>query len=286
MLASMACFAAMNVIIRALSAELHSTQMVFMRNALSLVLIVIVAGVMQRGIPRFNTERLSGHFWRGSIGFVAMELWFHSVTIMPLTLATAISFITPILSTIIAIVFLGEKAGLRRWSAIGAGFVGMLVILRPDVGGLNATALFVLASSMCMAVAGTVVKSLTRTEKPETIVFYMSLIMTLWSIAPAMMYWQTPSAWQLWMAFWIAVFSTGAHMMLARAYMRADVVVLMPFDFTRLIFTGILAYMYFGEVMDAQTISGSLIIVASTVYIAHREARLKRSGTTIESATV
>jgi len=287
MLASMMCFAAMNVIIRSLSiVGLHSTQMVFMRNVMSLIMIMVVSIVMRRGVPSFKTKRFGGHFWRGSVGFVAMELWFHAITLLPLTLATAISFITPILSTIIAIVFLGEKAGIRRWAAIFAGFVGMLVILRPDVSGMNPDALFVLFSSMCMAVAGTVVKSLTRTESPETIVFYMALIMTIWSIAPATLYWQPPNSWHLWLAFWIAVFSTGAHLMLARAYMRADVVMLMPFDFTRLIFTALLAYVFFGEVMDAQTIMGSLIIVASTVYIAHREARLKRIHTTVESAAV
>jgi drug/metabolite transporter (DMT)-like permease len=276
MLASMLCFSAMNTIIRHLATDLHSTQMVFMRNVLSLLIIIAIAAVMQRGRPRFPTERLSGHIWRGTIGLLSMELWFHAITLMELTLATAISFITPILSTIIAILFLGEKAGIRRWGAIIAGFIGMLVILRPDASGMNPNVVFVLVSSTLMAIAGTVVKSLTRTEPPETIVFYMSLIMTLWSIVPAALYWRDFTLVHVGWAFLIALFSTGAHLMLARAYMRADVVVLMPFDFTRLIFTAILAYLFFAEIMDSQTIIGSLIIVASTVYIAHREARLNR----------
>ena len=276
MIASMASFALMNTIIRLLSFELHSTQMVFMRNVISLLLIMALSAWMQRGVPRFTTQKFSGHFWRGTLGCLAMELWFHSVTLMPLTLATAISFITPVFSTIIAIFFLGEKAGIRRWSAILAGFVGMLVILRPDVGGISPDAFFVLGSSLLIGVAGVVVKSLTRTESPETIVFYMALIMTVWSFFPALMFWQPITLPQLWLAFWIAVFSTGAHLMLARAYMRADIVVLMPLDFTRLVFTAILAYLFFGELLDTQTLIGSAIIVASTVYIAHREAALKR----------
>jgi len=279
MLASMLCFSAMNTIIQLLAVDLHSTQMVCMRNAFSLLIIIAIAMFQQRGFPKFPTSRLSGHLWRGSIGFVAMSLWFHAITLLPLTFATAVSFITPVLATIIAIVFLGEKAGIRRWSAILAGFVGMLVILRPDMGGLSPDVVFVLASSALMAVAGTVVKSLTRTESPETIVFYMSAIMLAWSVLPASFYWREVGVGHLIYAFMIAVFSTGAHLMLARAYMRADVVVLMPFDFTRLIFTAILAYIFFGEIMDTQTIMGSLIIVASTVYIAHREARQKRLTT-------
>ncbi len=270
----------MSSVIHLLAGELHSAQMVFMRNLFSLLIIVAVCAYLQRrAIPRFTTERMSGHFWRGTIGLLAMELWFYSLTLMPITLATAISFITPILGTIIAITCLGEKAGIRRWSAIMVGFVGMLVILRPDAGQMESSALIVLASSLLMAIAGTLVKTLTRTESPETIVFYMSIFMLLWSIPPAFYYWQEPSLYEIGLMFLIAVFSTIAHLSLTRAFMRADIVVLMPFDFTRLVFTAILAYILFGEVMDSQTITGSLIIAASAIYITHREAKIrKKSG--------
>lgn len=276
MLLGMACFSAMNIAIRMLSHGMGSTQMVCLRNILSLMIIIAWSTLLQRGLPRFPTVRLKGHFWRASVGFVAMELWFHAVTLMPITFATALSFTTPIFSAIFAILFLGERAGVHRWSAILMGFAGMLIILRPGTGDFSLDAFWVLGSSSVMAVAAILVKTLTRTEPPETIVFYMALFMLLWSIPVAIPNWQPFTAHQLGLVCIIALCSTAAHLLMARAYVRADMVMLMPFDFTRLIFTAMLAYPFFGETMDFYTVLGSAIIVASTVYIAHREARKKQ----------
>lgn len=276
MLVSMSLFSAMNVTIRLVWAQgLDSTLIVFLRNVMSLVLVSLWTAMLHRGRPRFTTERLSGHFWRATVGIVAMELWFYSVTLLPLTLATALSFTTPIFSTIAAMLFLGERAGVRRWSAIGVGFVGMLIILRPGTSDLSMDAGYVLLSSVMMAVAGVLVKTLTRTEAPETIVFYMALFMTPWAALPAMAHVQPLTGYEVFLIFLIALFSTAAHLLMARAYARAEMVVLMPFDFSRLIFTALMAYVLFGETLDAPTVAGSLLIVASTVYIAHRESRLK-----------
>jgi len=282
MLASMALFSTMNATIRLLSADMGSTQMVLLRNVCSLVLIVLWEMARQKRLPTFPTARYRGHFWRASFGIVAMELWFYSLTILPITLATALSFTTPIFSTIIAIMFLGEKAGIRRWGAIATGFIGMLIILRPGMDGIGPEAMFVIASSSMMAVAGVLVKTLTRTEPPETIVFYMALFMIPWSLLPALYHWQDFGLHQLWLIFLISLFSTVAHLLLARAYVRAEMVMLMPFDFSRLVFTAILAYFLFGESLDFPTVCGSLVIVASTVYIAHREAKQKHHAAIVK----
>ncbi|MDX2073102.1 MAG: DMT family transporter [Alphaproteobacteria bacterium] len=276
MLASMACFAAMNIIISSLAGGMHSMQMVFIRNAMSLAMISSFELVRQHGRLHFPTARMSGHFGRAVAGLIAMQLWFHSVTIMPVTLATALSFTTPIFATIFAILFLGERAGIRRWAAMLVSFIGVIMILRPDTQAMDANIVFVLAASAAMAVAGTFVKSLSRTERPETIVFYMVLVMTPLSLPLALFYWQPVSWHQLWLLFFIALFSTVAQLMMARAFKRAEVVVLMPLDFTRLIFTSCLAYVFFGEVLDSHAWFGAAIIVASTLYIAHREAKIKR----------
>lgn len=275
MLASMALFSAMNICIRLAAEQMPSPVMVLWRNSLGLVLVVLWTAGLQRGLPHFPTARLSGHFWRATAGIVAMELWFYAITLLPITLATALSFTTPIFSTIAAMVFLGERAGLRRWSAIGVGFLGMLVILRPGMADFSPDAGFVLMSSCAMAVAGVMVKTLTRTEAPETIVFYMALFMIPWSLLLAfpLLAWPT---WHQFLLLLVAFFSTSAHLLMARAYIRTDMVVLMPFDFSRLVFTALMAYPVFGETLDSYTVAGSLVIVASTVYIAQREAKLKR----------
>lgn len=286
MLLSMAGFAAMAIVIRLLSAEMPPALMVALRNAVSLLIIIAWAGFLQRGIPRFPTSRLKGHFWRASVGIVSMELWFYCLTVMPLTLATALSFTTPIFSTIFAILFLGEKAGLHRWSAVLFGFIGVLVVLHPGAEGINPKATLVLMSSAIMAVAGVLIKTLSRTEKPETMVFYMALFMLPWSVAPALFYLQPVTLYQLWLVFLIALFSTVAHLLLVRAFVRADMVALMPFDFTRLLFVALFAYILFGETMDEHTLMGALVIVASTVYIAHREAKKKVKHSALTTAEI
>jgi drug/metabolite transporter (DMT)-like permease len=283
MLISMAFFASMSAIIRLLSFTMPPTEIVFLRNVISLVIVVMWAAFLQRRMPRFPTQRLKAHFWRASVGVISMELWFYALSMMPITLATALSFTTPIFSTIFAIIFLHEKAGIRRWTAIAIGFLGMVVIVRPDLGGLNPSALFVLMASAMMAVAGVLVKTLTRTESPETIIFYMAFFMIPWAAGPALLHWESFTHYQLWLVFWIALLSTAAHLALVRAFMRVDMVALMPLDFTRLIFAALFGYLLFGETLDTSTICGSLIIVASTVYIARREAIKKQPDTVVLS---
>ncbi|MGE3714309.1 MAG: DMT family transporter, partial [Alphaproteobacteria bacterium] len=171
-----------------------------------------------------------------------------------------------------------ERAGWRRLSAIFISFIGVWVILRPDIGGIDETATIVLCASMLMAISGVLVKSLTRTELPETIVFYMSLFMLLWSALPMITSWHTFTAHQLLLVCIIALCSTIAHLCMTRAFMRTDMVVLMPFDFTRLLFTAILAYLLFGETANDNTWWGAALIVVATIYIAHREAVIRRKN--------
>jgi drug/metabolite transporter (DMT)-like permease len=277
MLASMMCFAMMNTIISVLADRVHSGQMVLIRNAVSLLMVLTIATYQQRRVPHFPTKRLKGHLGRATAGLIAMQLWFHSCTIMPVTLVTALSFTTPIFATMLAILLLGERAGWRRWSAMAISFIGVLIILHPDASGVDAKVAFVLLSSAMMAVAGTFVKSLSRTESPETIVFYMALVMTPLSIPYGLYQWQPLSFGEWYEILLIAILSTTAQLMMARAYQRAEMVVLLPLDFTRLLFTSLFAYLAFGEILDANAWFGASLIVISTIYIAHRESVRGRS---------
>lgn len=276
---AMACFAAMSTAVRWASAHMETTQMVFLRNVLSLGLIL--AWISLRYTPAmYKTNKLTGHLWRAGLGVIAMELWFFSLSILPINIATALSFTTPVFATLFAMWILKEKAGWRRWSAILISFIGVLVILRPEANGISWQASTVLVSSSLMALAGILVKTLARTEPPETIVFYMALFMTPFS-APLALYhwsWEPLTHANVWVALLlIAFFSTLAHLLIARAYARAEMVALLPFDFTRLIFTAFFAYFLFGETMDSHTLLGATIIMSSAVYIAHREAVRRRA---------
>lgn len=270
MIGSMACFSVMNLFIRYASLDLHTTQIVFLRNLFSV--LILLPWLWHAGIGALKTERLSGHFWRGSFGVIGMQLWFYCVATLPLNEATALSFTAPIFTFIFAILFLGEKAGWHRWLATLVGFAGAMVIIRPDPSNLNHDMLVVLLATSMWGIAGMLVKSLTRTEPPTRIVFYMAAVMLLWSTPAAIYYWQPADVRTLIHCAAIAIASTGAHLLMVRAYAKADIVLLLPFDFFRLVFTALLAYGAFGEVADCWTWAGGAIIVGSAAYIAYRES--------------
>ncbi len=275
MMVSMAAFSLMNVFIRMGAEQVHTTQIVFLRNLFSV--LMFLPWVIRGGRSFLQTTKPVGHFWRGTIGVCGMQLWFYCVSILPLNEATALSFTAPIFTTIFAIVFLGEKAGLRRWSAIVIGFVGAMVIIRPNPQAMDWNLLLVPASTSLWAIAALLVKNLTKTEPPNRIVFYMALVMTFWALPMALPFWQTPSWQVIGLCLIVAVCSTIAHLTMVSAYARVEISSLAPFDFFRLVFTAIFAYIAFGEVADEWTWIGGGVIVASAAYIAYREAKLKHS---------
>jgi drug/metabolite transporter (DMT)-like permease len=274
MLLAMFCFAIMAIFIRFAGDDAHTTVIVCMRNVLSL--LILLPFIMKDGVKAFKTDRMGRHVMRSAIGIISMHMWFYSLLVMPVSEAVALSFTTPIFVTILAMLFLGERAGIRRWSAIIIGFVGTLVILRPEAGNISQGAYLVLVSSFLMAVVSILVKTLTKTDNIVLIVFYMALFMAIFAAPGAWYFWE-PFGWEtLGYMAGIAVSSTFAHLFLAKAYTKAEMVVLMPFDFSRLIFVSLFAFIFFNEWIDWWTVLGALIIVASTAYIAHREAVLNR----------
>jgi drug/metabolite transporter (DMT)-like permease len=276
MLASTACFSLMNILIRYASLDLHSTVIVFFRNVFCVVLLLpIMLSVHGGGI---RTDRPRGHFWRATVGIIGMQAWFYSLTILPLNQATALSYTSPLFSTLFAVLYLHEKASRTRWLALFVGFLGAMLILRPDPDNFDARALIVVFAATIWAVAGMLVKTLTLTEPPLRIVFLMSIIMSLWSLPPALYFWSPVALSDLVLLVGVAAVSIGAQWSLTKAYSLADVSSLMPFDFSRLVFTAILAYLAFGETSDYTTWIGAAIIVLSAAQAARLESRRARAA--------
>ncbi len=273
MVISMFCFAAMSAAIHALAnTDMPTTQMVFVRNVLCLMIITAWIGLTNSGYGKLKTARLRQHIWRSCIGIVAMHLWFLSLKLLPLTTTMALSFTTPIFGTIFAVTILKETSSWRRWVAVALGFVGVLVIVRPGSEVFDVASIVVLASSAIIAFTGIIVKSLTRTEHPDTITFYMALFMTPLSAPLALLDWQPISGQQWLLLLLIAGFASPAQMLLTRAYRLCDMVTLLPFDYTRLLFAAGLGFVFFGEIMGMHTFIGAAIIMLSSIYIVHREA--------------
>ncbi len=270
-LVSTTAFSAMSAGVRLIGDGLDATVIVALRNFLTLMLLA--PWLMRAGIAAIRTTRLQDHAWRGLIGGIGMNTWTYALTIMPLTHATALSFTAPLFSTLFAILFLKEKAGTARWVALAVGFVGTLIILRPSTQGFDWQALIVVFATTSWAITGMFVKSLSATEPPMRMVFYMNLFMFLMALPFALPHWQWPDA-QGWLVLLvISCASILMHFTMAKAYSLAPVVTLMPFDFTRLITTALFAYLLFGEESDATSWLGAAIIIACAVYMARRDVR-------------
>lgn len=266
-------FSLMNSFIRIVSETMHSSLIVSWRNILALVMLMPV--VAYQGFGMVRTERLPGHFWRGLVGMFGMQLWTYCITTIDLSVATALSFTAPLFACLFAVIFLREQADKFRWLALLAGFGGTLIIIRPGMGDFNGVSFLVLFTTSLWATTGLMVKSLTRTEPPLRIVFLMTVFMTVFSIPFAAHVFRLPTAHEMLLLFGVASASLAAHFLQVKAYSMATVVSLMPFDFTRLLFTSVFAYLFFSETLDETTFIGSMVVLISAISIARRDARMR-----------
>lgn len=274
MTASAFCFAVMNAFIREVSAELHPFQIAFFRNLFAL--LFILPWLASVGWGGLKTKRLGMQVWRSVIGVIAMGCWFSAIALVPLADAVALNFTLPLFATAGAAIFLSEKVGVRRWSATAVGFIGMLIILRPGFVEMSPAMSLPIVAAVFMAISVIILKSLSDTENPNAMVLYMNLFMTPLSLLPALFVWQTPSWNALGLMALLGLFAMLAHLSLARAYARADASAVMPFDYARLPFVAVIAYVLYGEVADAWTWLGAAVIAGSAFYIARREAQIAR----------
>ncbi len=268
------CFAAMAGIIRHVSADMHPFQIAFFRALFGLVLMA--PWFLRLGLASVRSRRVGLHVWRSVVMVAATLTWFTAISTMPIADVTALTFTTPLFATLGAALFLAERVGLRRSVAIAVGFTGAMIILRPGVEALTAPAMAALASAVFGAVGILIVKSLSRTESPATIVIYVGLLLTPLSLVPALFFWSTPSLGTLaWLAALGLVANLG-HLSFARAMAAADATAVLPFDFLKLFFTAVLGFVLFAEVPDVWTWSGAAVIFGATLYTAGRESTLGR----------
>lgn len=264
----------MNVLIRDIGQGTHPAQAVFFRNFFGW--LVICSFIVVDGKKLFQTDRLGRHFLRSLTGVVAMYLWFYSVTYLPQAKATALSFTMPFFALIGAAIFLKEKIRLRRWSATAVGFIGALIILRPGQVTLSALDFLPILAAFFIAASLLFVKNLSGTERPNTMLFIMGAFMSVYSLGPALYFWQPVSNELLIKAAILGFIAFLAHQCMVRAFRLAEASVITPIDYLRLPFAALAAFVFFGEVPEIWVWLGAAIIACSSCYIAWRESKLAK----------
>jgi drug/metabolite transporter (DMT)-like permease len=274
MLLSTVMFAAMHTAIRHATQHLPAVEVAFLRNVLGLV--VILPLLVRHGPSLFYTRKLGLHVLRAVLNVVAMLTFFIGLSLTPLARATALSFTAPLFTALLSALLLGEVFRWRRWTAIVCGFIGTLVILRPGLQALDTGALLVIGSSLVWSLAVIDIKVLGRTESSITITAYVTVLMIPMTLVPAVVVWQAPPP-ELWgWLLFIGVIGTLGQIVVTEAFKLADMTVVMPLDFLKLIWATAFGIILFGEVPDLLTYIGAAIVFASSFYIAWREAKVRK----------
>lgn len=264
-----------HAVIRHLGTDLPSEEVVVIRHVFALA--TLAPFIARTGIRRTMRARRPGVLTiRGLIAGVNALAWYKGLTLVPFVVATSLNFCAALFVTIGAVLFLGETAGIRRWSAVVVGFIGALIILRPGIEVITPGALLVMLSAVLSGASLLLMKLLTRTESPITIVTYMYLFRIAIAMVPAALTWVWPSLENLaWFAL-IGAVSSATNIAQAHAFKEADATLLAPVRFTRLVWATLIGVVAFAEVPDFWTIVGALVIAGSISYIAWREATLRK----------
>ena len=265
------CFSAMALAVKLLGARLDSFQIAFFRASFGLIGILPFA--LRAGPGAMRTTRPGLHVARGVLGAGVMFCGYYALTHLPLADAVAISYARPLFLIVLAVLFLGERVHLRRWTATAVGFLGVLVMMRP-AGGIEFASLVALAGTLIIAVVNVLVKKLAATDSPVTILLYFGIVSTIATALPALAVWRAPTAPELMLLVFVGAAGVSAQTCMIRGLRLGEATAVIPFDYFRLLIAGALGFLVFAETPDRWTLIGAVVIVAATLYIALREARL------------
>lgn len=281
------CLASMGALIKLASTRgVHLVETLFFRQLFA-VPVVLLWALIGPGLASLKTQRLPKHITRMIFGLMGMVFNFGAIILLPLAEATTLQFTVPIFATILAVVFLKEFAGIHRWGAVALGFVGVLIVVQPGNGHFPLhSGLVGLMAAFMVAVISIQLRELGKTEAAPTTVFWFSLLSlpVLGAAYPFFAQAHDATSWALLAG--IGIVGGLAQMALTAALRWGPVSVVVPMDYSGLIWATLYGYMLFGVLPTSSTWFGAPLIIASGLYIVWREHRLSRRNTeTITAAT-
>jgi len=215
---------------------------------------------------------------RSTLLLGSTALNFFALRYLQLDEALAILFSTPFLVALLCGPLLGEWVGWRRWTAIGVGFLGVLLVARPGFGGLHPAALLSLGSAVCYALYAISTRILARTDSSETTLFYSNLVGAVAMLPVIPFVWSTPnSAFVVALMVLIGALGSAGHYLLICGHRLAPASTLAPFIYTQMVWTTTLGFLVFGQVPQRWTIIGGLVVVSSGLYLLNRERKVGKA---------
>lgn len=280
MMAAVLMFAVMDSISKYLTRFYPVTTVVWARYVFHTLFVIVVLGP-RLGLALVRTSRPGAQFVRGLLLAGASLFFVGALKLLPLAETSAISFLAPLLVTVLAVLVLKEKVEFARWVAVLTGFAGVLIIIRPGSGIFAWASLLPLGTAACFASYQILTRRLAGLESPYTSIFYSGLVgMLLLSIS-------LPYAWSppqsgMHLALFAAAGSIAglSHLTLIKAYDFAPASRLAPFTYTQLIWATAAGYVAFGDFPDHWSLIGIAVLMASGIYVAthqHLSERLLRA---------
>jgi drug/metabolite transporter (DMT)-like permease len=275
-------FAVMSALVRFLGENYPVGQIVFFRSAFAILPVALIYAWRHELAAAVRTTRPLGHAGRGLISIGGMFCNFSALARLPIVDATAISFVSPLITVALSAIFLKEYVRIFRWSAVIIGFIGILVMLAPNFDpGLHAAAAgttlgFVFAIGGAFCNSGSVIQTrrLTETETTSSIVFYFSLICALAGLATWPFGWLSPTWPELMALLTVGLCGGLAHILLTESYRLAPASLVAPFDYTSMIWAFLLGYVFFDELPTVYVFIGAAIIAAAGLLVIWRERQL------------
>ena len=281
--ASVVVFLCMSTLIKAAGKDLPAGQITFLRSAFAMVPILAFLAAHGQLRDAFRTDDIFGHFKRGFVGILSMGFGFYGLIHLPLPESIALGYALPLVTVVIAAIFLKERVGIYRWTAVLIGLAGVGIISWPRLtlfreGGFGSSeamgALAMLAFAVLGSCAMVLVRKLVQTERTPTIVLYFSLFASIFSLATLPFGWIALS-WPSLGLMALAGFCGGiAQLLLTSSYRYADVSTIAPFEYTSIVLGLVIGYLLFGDVPTGPMLLGTATVVRDGIFVIFREYRL------------
>lgn len=249
---------------------LPASLIMFWQNIFALIMVFSWCAYLGH-FPK--TKKIKLHIARSVSGYSSGTLLTIGLGLIPLNSATAISFTGPLFTTLFAVVLLKEKISSHRVVGLLIGFAGVMVVLRPGTHHFDPAFFYIIATAMLWGVTDIIIKTLSRTDSLHSMLFYTILVSMVIATPLAIYDWKPINNYQLGLLAALAAFHLMNFGCASQAYRFADLSVLMPFEFSRLIFSSIFAYFIFGELLDEWIVLGASVIMFGAVYVVYKEKR-------------
>ena len=275
-LLAMGLFSVQDALVKWLLEDYTLFQVMFLRSVTAIVPLLILIHV-RYGRKALHTRRPFGHLLQVLFYFLAFVTYFIAIQRMPLADLSAITLSGPLFMTLFAVPVLGEVVGIRRWTALIVGFIGVIIMVNPGASEVDVLGVcLALGTAICYACMRIQTRRLVTTERGEVLVCYVTLGYLLLGAGVSIPSWETPTVFGLMCMLGLGLITMTAQYSVVKAYTLAPIAVLAPIDYSLLLWATLFGYAFWSETPSIHTLYGAPLVVGSGLYIVYRELKLRK----------